>query len=73
MTFTDRTGKLLTTEDLAKLLGGDVSVRTLEDWRRRGTGPDFVSLSTKMVRYRPEAVDAWLLARERKTRAGEAA
>ena len=64
--------KLLTTEALADYLG-DVSVRTLEDWRRQGLGPDFVPISAKMVRYRPEAVDRWLAGLERKTRAKAAA
>jgi hypothetical protein len=66
------TAKLLTTEALADYLG-DVSARTLEDWRRQGLGPDFVTISAKMVRYRPEAVDRWLAALERKTRAKAAA
>lgn len=64
--------KLWTTEELADYLG-DVSVRTLEDWRRQGLGPDYVSISPKMVRYRPAAVERWLDSRERKSRAGEAA
>jgi phage terminase Nu1 subunit (DNA packaging protein) len=58
-------GALLTTEDLAALLG-DVSVRTLEKWRRVGGGPDFVPLGRgRVVRYRPQAVDRWLAAKER--------
>lgn len=58
--------KLLTTEQVAELLG-DVSKRTLEDWRRLGRGPDFVPFGKTMIRYRPEAVDAWLRSRERST------
>lgn len=55
--------KLLTTKDLAEILG-EVSTRTLEDWRRKGSGPDFVTVGGK-VRYRPVAVDRWLRAHER--------
>jgi len=60
---------ILTTEEVAALLSGDVAVRTLEDWRRQGLGPDFITISARMVRYRREAVDRWLDSRERKTRA----
>ncbi len=59
--------KLLTTEDVADILG--VSPRTLEDWRLKGLGPDFVTLSPKVVRYRPAAVDKYVEGHERKTRA----
>jgi hypothetical protein len=52
---------LLTTEQAAAQLR--TNRRTLEDWRVRGGGPDFVKLRGSMVRYRPEAlaafVDAW--------------
>lgn len=65
--------EILTTEEVAALLSGDVSVRTLEDWRRQGLGPDFITISAKMVRYRREAVDRWLDDLERKTRARAAA
>ena len=65
-------GKLLTTEELAAYLG-DVSVRTLEDWRRLGIGPDFVPLSAKLVRYRLRTVERWLDSLERKDRAGAVA
>ena len=62
--------RLLTQAEVAELLGGEISTRTLEDWRRRGLGPDFIKLSgTKRgggrVRYRPQAVDRWLDAHER--------
>lgn len=65
-------GRLLTTEELAAYLG-NVSIRTLEDWRRLGLGPDFVPLSPQLIRYRPEAVARWLDSRERKSRAKAAA
>ena len=58
---------LLTTEQLAEYLG-DVSTRTLEDWRLLGIGPDYVTLSPKMVRYRIAAVERWLDGLERSAR-----
>jgi hypothetical protein len=62
----------MSTEQLSEYLG-DVSPRTLEDWRRQGLGPDYVPLSAKMVRYRPEAVERWLDGLERKNRAAKVA
>lgn len=58
--------RLYTTEELSQYLG-NVSVRTLEDWRRLNLGPDFVVLSPQLVRYRPAAVDRWLDSRERQS------
>ena len=40
----------------AEFLG--VSVRTLQAWRYRGGGPDFMKLGNA-VRYSPSAVEAW--------------
>jgi excisionase family DNA binding protein len=62
--------KLLTTEETAEILG--VSVRTLEDWRSDGTGPDYVPLGRRTVRYRPQAIDRWLDTRERRITPGVA-
>ena len=45
-------------EDVAARLG--VSERTLERWRREGTGPAFLSLTSKTVRYSDSAVDAFV-------------
>jgi phage terminase Nu1 subunit (DNA packaging protein) len=47
---------------------GDVSERTLEGWRRRGIGPPFLKLEG-VVLYDLDAVDRWLAAHVRKTRA----
>jgi hypothetical protein len=69
--LTDKT--VLTTQEVAELLSGDVSVRTLQDWRRQGLGPDYIAISATMVRYRRAAVDRWLDGLERKTRARDAA
>lgn len=69
----DPQGKLLTPEELAALLGPDTSVRTLQDWRTDGIGPDFVMLSAKMIRYRVCDVDAWIASKVRARRAAKAA
>ena len=37
-----------------------ISVDTLKDWRIRGTGPKFIRLGYKLVRYRPADVERWL-------------
>lgn len=73
----DPRGKLLTPEQLAALLSNDednpVSVRTLQDWRTDGLGPDFVTLSAKMIRYRVYDVDSWIASKVRTNRAARAA
>lgn len=55
---------LLRERQAAEWLG--VSPRTLELWRRQGNGPRFVKLGGA-VRYRPEALDAYLDERTRVT------
>ena len=49
---------LLTTEAAARQLG--VSPRTMEGWRSRGGGPQYVSISRNVVRYRASDLDAWV-------------
>jgi len=66
--------RLMTTQELADHLteaGLQTSARTLEDWRRKGTGPDYVRVGGR-VRYRPSAVRQWLAQGESRT-AGSAA
>ncbi|MGC2855907.1 helix-turn-helix transcriptional regulator [Novispirillum sp. DQ9] len=41
--------RLLRPEEVAQILG--VSERTLERWRMEGSGPRYLSLSRKVVRY----------------------
>ena len=48
---------LLTERQMSVLLG--VSVRTAQDWRRRGVGPNFVKLE-KNVRYRRDVLLKWI-------------
>jgi excisionase family DNA binding protein len=40
----------------------NLSLRTLEDWRRTGTGPAFAKLGSRVV-YRVADLDAWVAAR----------
>ena len=53
--------KLLTQREASKVL--NVAERTLEGWRQRGTGPAFVRLSARAIRYMDEALRAWVAAR----------
>jgi predicted DNA-binding transcriptional regulator AlpA len=53
---------LLNQAAVAAILG--VKPRTLEDWRLRGTGPDYIRISSRCVRYNPFAVAAWAARRE---------
>ncbi|MGO4383402.1 helix-turn-helix transcriptional regulator [Specibacter sp. RAF43] len=46
---------------LAERLG--TTERSLSEWRIKGRGPKFIRVG-RSVRYRPEAVDAWLLGQE---------
>jgi len=48
---------LLTTAEAAELLSKPA--RTLESWRLRGLGPDFVRVGTT-VRYRGADLERWL-------------
>jgi predicted DNA-binding transcriptional regulator AlpA len=52
---------LITPATLANRLG--LTERTLSEKRIAGTGPAFIRTG-KSVRYRPEAVDSWLVSRE---------
>lgn len=59
-----RTARLLTTDDLAAMVG--VKPRTVERWRAAGEGPPFM-LFGRAIRYHPARVQAWMLAREQGT------
>jgi phage terminase Nu1 subunit (DNA packaging protein) len=48
---------LLTQQDLAEVLG--VSIRTIETWRRDGSGPSYFRLNGRLVRYRLGTVLEW--------------
>lgn len=55
-------GYLLTDNEVAALLGA--SLQTVRNWRWRGEGPRFVKLGGRMVRYRPDDVQAFIEGRE---------
>src|SRR5262249_2287794 len=59
----DDNDKMLNTRELAELLG--VSTQWVEIERCKGSGPPFVRLGPRMVRYRRNAVRAWLKQRAR--------
>ena len=48
---------LLTEQQAALLLG--VTTRALQKWRVRGTGPQFVRISSRCVRYRRRDLVDW--------------
>ena len=49
---------LLTTAEVARMLA--VSEYTVRAWRMRGTGPPYVRVAGKAIRYRADQVEAWL-------------
>jgi predicted DNA-binding transcriptional regulator AlpA len=53
--------RLLTQNEAAKFL--NISPRTLENWRRKGTGPRYVSYSNRCLRYSESDLADWLAAR----------
>lgn len=59
---------LLTPPALAERL--EVTERTLSEWRITGRGPAFIRLG-KTVRYRPLAVETWLLSQEHQSTSEE--
>ncbi|AEV38408.1 helix-turn-helix transcriptional regulator [Pseudovibrio ascidiaceicola] len=48
---------LITEAAAADYLG--ISIRTIQAWRVRGGGPNYVKLG-KAVRYRPSDIQAWI-------------
>ncbi|HTG34971.1 MAG TPA: helix-turn-helix domain-containing protein [Thermoanaerobaculia bacterium] len=56
---------LKTEKEAAGLLG--FSVRTLQAWRVRGGGPQFVKVSARCVRYRLTDLDSWVEERLRRS------
>jgi len=60
--------ELLTIDQVAERLG--VTRGMLAQWRYLGTGPRFVKLSARTVRYTSTAIDEWI---EANTRQGTAA
>lgn len=46
------------TNQLAEMLG--MAPITLQRWRAEGTGPDWIRIGARAVRYPAEAVEQWL-------------
>jgi predicted DNA-binding transcriptional regulator AlpA len=61
-----RKARLLDTMDVAVELG--LSPRTLEGWRRRGEGPPYLKVG-RLVKYRPEDIEAYKATRLRENTA----
>lgn len=53
---------LLTAHEAAPLCG--VTPQTLKKWRSEGKGPAYIRISHSKLRYRREALTAWLCAKE---------
>ena len=51
---------LLTPAEVAQLLR--INVETLGVWRKQGSGPRFLRLGERKVRYRASDVESWLTA-----------
>ncbi|MDQ3007206.1 MAG: helix-turn-helix domain-containing protein [Chloroflexota bacterium] len=49
--------RLLTEKDVARIIG--VSQRTLQNWRQRKEGPNFVRVSS-CIRYRPSDIALYI-------------
>lgn len=50
--------RLLVPAEVASLLG--LAVGTLENWRTKGRGPDYLKLAGRIVRYRPSDVSRYI-------------
>lgn len=51
----------------------DLKPRTLQEWRRLGTGPPYVRISQRCVRYRVKDLDEWIAERVRTSTSDSAA
>jgi predicted DNA-binding transcriptional regulator AlpA len=58
---------IMNTKQLAAYLG--CSAATCLRWRREGTGPEYVAVSARQIRYRNSAVESFLSQRERQSNA----
>ena len=56
---------LWTEKETSKYIGFDA--RTLQSWRMKGTGPRYVQISPRCIRYRPEDIDQWIKERLRRS------
>ncbi len=54
----DNTRTLLRPDEAARRLG--LTARMLELWRRRGHGPHWVRLTSRVIRYPADALETWI-------------
>lgn len=54
----NQTPRHLTTAEVSKYFGGNLSVRTLNNWRSQGKGPKFLRLEGKIM-YPIEELKKW--------------
>lgn len=54
--------QLLTTEQAAKYVG--VRPKQMQGWRHDKTGPRFIRLNSKTVRYRMTDLDEWVKSKQ---------
>lgn len=52
------TGRYLTPPQVSERYSGQISVRTLANWRYLGTGPKFTRIGGRIL-YRADALDEW--------------
>jgi predicted DNA-binding transcriptional regulator AlpA len=62
---------LLDERGAAAMLG--MTPRTLQEWRRVGSGPPYVRISSRCVRYRVADLESWAAERVRTSTSAEAA
>ena len=54
----ERWPKYLTTEQAAEYC--NLKKKTLENHRYRGTGPQYIVVGPRTIRYRPQDLDVWM-------------
>lgn len=47
--------------------GSALSPKTMQKWRCNGSGPAFIRISSRCIRYRKSDLDKWIEARLRKS------
>ena len=67
-TSTSLLDSLITADTFAARLG--VTRRVVDEWRITGKGPAYIRVG-RSPRYRPEAVDSWLLSQEHRSTSEE--
>lgn len=63
------TTQLLTPREVAARLG--VTRRCLQNWRAQGRGPAYLRLTACNIRYRADAIEAWLAELSNQPRDGQ--